>query len=38
MDREFNFVVFGSSMNDQSSQNILNYKLCYQGTEFIGVH
>ena len=48
LDREFNFVIFGlnlyisfwriSSMNDQFGQNILNYRLCYQGTEFIGVH
>ena len=25
-------------INDQFSQNILNYKLCYQGKEFIGAH
>ena len=31
---KFNFVIFGYHF----SQNILNYKLCYQGMEFIGAH
>ena len=31
MEYKFDFVKFGC-------QNILNYKLCYQGMEFIGAH
>ena len=38
MERKFDFVIFGLSINDQFSQNILNYEKCYQGEEFIGTH